>query len=128
MEWQSANWNESINNLVFLDESGINTNETRQYARSEGGARAIDSTLLNTPVSTTMLSTVRLDGEIVCETFAGALNGGKFKDYLRDSLVPKLRRNDIVIMDNLRSHKVSGVKELIAAAGTSVLYLPPLLP
>ena len=117
-----------MNNLVFLDESGVNINETRHYGRAEGGARVHDSAPLNTPTSTTMLSTVRLDGETVYTTMAGSLNGERFKEYLRDSLVPKLRHGDIVIMDNLRSHKVQGVKELIETAGASVLYLPPYSP
>ena len=60
--------------------------------------------------------------------FSGALNGEKFKDYLRDCLVPKLRQGDVVIMDNLRSHKVQGVKELLESAGASALYLPPYSP
>lgn len=118
----------NLNNLVFLDESGVNTDETRHYARAEGGARAHDSIPLNTPTSTTMLSTIRIDGEAVYTTFPGALNGERFKEYLQNTLVPRLRVGDIVVMDNLRSHKVQGVKELIESAGAMVLYLPPYSP
>jgi transposase len=71
---------------------------------------------------------MRLDGETVYTTFAGAVNGEKFKEYLRELLVPTLRPGDIVVMDNLRSHKVSGVAEIIESAGATVLYLPPYSP
>ena len=115
-------------NLVFLDESGVNTDMTRLYARAKGAQRAYDSTPLNTGTSTTILSSIRLDGECVYTTFSGAVNGERFKEYLRESLVASLHPGDIVIMDNLRSHKVDGVADLIKSAGASVLYLPPYSP
>ena len=75
-----------------------------------------------------MLSTVCLNGETISTTFTVALNGERFKGYLRDSLVPKLKDEDIVIMDNLSSHKVERIKELIESAGVSVPHLPPYSP
>lgn len=114
--------------LVFLDESGVNTNMSRLYARAKGGKRANDAIPLNTGVSTTLLSSVRLDGERVYTTFPGAVNGERFKEYLRELLVASLRPGDVVVMDNLRSHKVEGVVELIESVGASVLYLPPYSP
>ncbi len=75
-----------------------------------------------------MLSTIRVDGETVPTFFAGAVNGEKFKAYLQELLAPKLRPGDIVVMDNLRAHKVEGVKEIIETAGATVLYLPPYSP
>jgi len=113
---------------VFLDESGVNTDETRHYGRAEGGKRVHDSTPLNTPASTTILSSIRTSGETVYTTFAGAMNGDRFKEYLRECLTPTLKPGDIVIMDNLRSHKVQGVKELIESVGATVFYLPPYSP
>ena len=114
--------------LLFLDESGVNTNMSRLYARARGGQRANDGIPLNTGASTTILSSVRLSGETVYTTFPGAVNAERFKEYLRELLVKSLRPGDIVIMDNLRSHKVTGVAELIASAGATVLYLPPYSP
>ena len=58
-----------INNLVFLDESGVNTNMTRLYARALGGERAIDSTPLNTPQGTTILSSIRINGQTAYTTY-----------------------------------------------------------
>lgn len=101
---------------------------SRCYARAKGGTRANDAIPLNTGVSTTILSSVRTGGETVYTTFPGAVNGERFKQYLRDLLVQSLRPGDVVIMDNLRSHKVDGVVQLIESAGASVLYLPPYSP
>ena len=117
-----------IGKLVFLDESGVNTNMARLYARAIGGQRVHDGVPLNTGITTTILSSVRLDGDPVYTTFSGAVNGERFKEYLRELLVTSLRQGDIVIMDNLRSHKVDGVAQLIESAGATVLYLPPYSP
>ncbi|MCD7947319.1 MAG: IS630 family transposase [Oscillospiraceae bacterium] len=117
-----------LSKLVFLDESGVNTNMSRLYARAQGGKRANDAVPLNTGVSTTILSSVRINGERVYTTFSGAVNGERFKEYLREFLVDSLHPGDIVIMDNLRSHKVAGVAELVASSGATILYLPPYSP
>jgi hypothetical protein len=120
--WKDAQLDMDINKLVFLDESGVNTDMARLYARAKGGERAHDAIPLNTGVSTTILSSVRLDGECIYTTFPGAVNGERFKEYLRDILVDFLRPGDVVVMDNLRSHKVKGVLELIESSGASLMY------
>ena len=117
-----------VKHLVFLDESGINIDMTRRYGRSKGKQRVVDSTPLNTPKTTTLLSSIRLDGTTVRTAFQGALNKERFLEYLRNVLVPRLREGDVVVMDNLGSHKVSGVAELIRSAGAEPLYLPPYYP
>jgi transposase len=114
--------------LVFLDESGVNTDMTRLYARAEGGARAVDSTPLNTPTNTTIISSIRIDGDCAYTTFSGANNGERFKKYLKNTLVDSLKPGDVVIMDNSKAHKVDGVKALIESVGATVLYLPPYSP
>jgi transposase len=58
----------------------------------------------------------------------GAINGPAFLAYTEQFLVPTLRPGDIVVLDNLSSHKVAGVREAIEAAGATVLYLPPYSP
>ena len=114
--------------LVFLDESGVNTDETRHYGRAEGGGRVHEAVPLNTPKSTAILSSVRLDGETVYTTFPGGTNGERFQEYLRNHLLASLRPGDIVIMNNLRVHKMQGVREIIESAHASVVYLPPYSP
>lgn len=133
MQAKRKRWVEEIaqidaRRLVFLDESGINIDMTRRYGRSKGKQRVVDSTPLNTPKTTTLLSSIRLDGSTVRTAFQGALNKERFLEYLRDILVPRLQKGDIVVMDNLGSHKVTGVAEFIRSAGAELLYLPPYSP
>ncbi|MEG3023437.1 MAG: transposase [Akkermansia sp.] len=84
-------------NLVFLDESGINTDMTSRYGRSKGKVRVVDSVPLNTPQSTTLFSSIRLDGGTVSVAFEGALKKERFLEYLRDHLIPNLRKDDYVV-------------------------------
>jgi len=117
-----------IDKLVFIDESSINTGMTRLYGRSQKGERVIDYTPDVRFERTTILSSVRANGEIVPCTFDGSLNGDIFKEYIAQFLVPTLKEGDVVVMDNLSSHKVKGVIDPIIAAGATVLYLPPYSP
>ena len=100
----------------------------RRYGRGKGGQRVVDHAPLNTPKSTTILSSVRLDGEIAFTIFQGGTTGDKFPTYLKDVLIPTLRPGDIVVMDNLRTHHIQAVSELLHGAGADVLYLPPYSP
>jgi transposase len=113
---------------VFLDESGGNTDMTRRYARSKNGQRANDHAPLNTGKTTTIVSSVRTDGTTVPTFLSGSLNGETFKDYIEQHLAPTLHEGDIVVMDNLRCHKVKGIKQAIEKAGAHVFYLPPYSP
>lgn len=75
-----------------------------------------------------MLAAVTLCGIGACTTFEGGTTGTRFLEFVREHLVPILRSGDIVVMDNLRAHHATGVKEAIRAAGADVLYLPPYSP
>ncbi len=92
------------NNLVFIDESGINTNLTRIYGRAAGGERCNDKVQLNTPQNTTILSSIRYNGETVYTVYQGGTTSDKFADYLKNILAPALHKNDIVVMDNMCTH------------------------
>lgn len=100
----------------------------RRYGRGKGGRRVVDHVPLSTPKSTTILSSVRLDGELAFTTYAGGTTADKFLTYLKEVLIPALRPGDIVVMDNLRTHHIHAVGELLHAAGAAVLYLPPYSP
>ena len=76
----------------------------------------------------TILSSVCLDGTTIPFVFEGALNGDVFRVYVQQLLAPSLKPGDIVIMDNLSSHKVSGIHEAIESVGASILFLPPYSP
>ena len=113
---------------VYLDESGINTNLTRHYARAVHGKRAIDATPINTPVGTTVLSSIRLNGSLVYTTYQGGTTAQRFREYMEKQLIPSLEKDDVVIMDNMRSHHAKIVTELLDDAGISYMYLPPYSP
>ena len=128
-----ADWSEMIkqceaDKLVFLDESGVNTDMSRRYGRAIGGERSVDKAPLNTPTNTTILSSIRLNGETAYTIYSGGTTREKFLDYLRNTLIPTLHEGDIVIMDNMRTHHVKEVRALLQEAGMNLLYLPAYSP
>jgi len=127
-EWQAAQLKMEIDKLVFLDESGTNTGMTRLYGRSLSNERVVDYTPDVRFEQTSILSSIRANGDMVPLVYEGALNGELFKTYVVECLIPTLSKGDIVIMDNLTSHKVAGVVDSIIAAGAKVVYLPPYSP
>ena len=127
-EWKETIKPEMAEHLVFLDESGVNTNLTRLYGRAHSSQRAVDHAPLNTPQTTTVLSSIRLDGEKAFTTYQGGTTGERFVQYLKETLLPTLRPGDIVVMDNMPSHHVKAVREILEAKGMKVLYLPPYSP
>lgn len=78
--------------------------------------------------TTTFLAGLRLHGLSAPLVVDGPINGELFLAYVQQHLVPTLKPGDIVIMDNLSSHKVAGVREAIEAAGARLLFLPPYSP
>ena len=127
-EWAESITPEQLDHLVFLDESGVNTDMTRRYGRARSSKRCVDHAPLNTPQTTTVLSSIRFNGEKAFTTYQGGTTGKRFVAYLKDILLPTLHPGDIVVMDNLRSHHVKEVRELLEAEGMIPLYLPPYSP
>ena len=113
---------------MFLDESGVNTDLTRIYGRAIDGKRCVDSAPINTPQNTTILSSIRLDGQTAYTTYQGGTTKDKFIDYLKDILSPILRNGDIVIMDNMRTHHSKEVKKVLEDLKIKVIFLPAYSP
>lgn len=78
--------------------------------------------------TTTFVAGLRLDGVAAPMLLDGPMHGAAFRAYVDQVLVPELNPGDIVVMDNLPSHKVAGIREAIEAAGARLLYLPPYSP
>ena len=114
--------------LVFLDETWAKTNMTRLYGRAPRGQRLVAAVPHGHWKTSTFIGALREDGLVAPGVFEGAINGRSFLAYVRQVLVPVLRPDDIVVMDNLGSHKVAGVRSAIEAAGAQLLYLPPYSP
>ena len=85
-------------------------------------------TPINTPAGTTVLSSIRLNGSLVYTTYQGGTTAQRFREYMGKQLIPSLEKDDVVIMDNMRSHHAKIVTELLDKAGISYLYLPPYSP
>ena len=117
-----------LERLIFLDESGVSTQMTRLYARCAGGARIHETTPDGRWKILTILGAISTRGMIATMTIEAATDREIFLAYLDEVLCPKLRLGDVVVMDNLSSHKVNGVRERIEAVGATLLYLPPYSP
>lgn len=100
----------------------------RLRGRCPKGQRLVDRTPYGHWRTSTYIAGLRGDGLIAPAVFDGAINGESFLAYVEQVLVPALRPDDTVIMDNLSSHKVAGVRRAIEAAGAKLLYLPPYSP
>jgi transposase len=114
--------------LVFIDETAVSTNMVRLYGRGPRGERVIDEVPQGTWRTITFVAALRHDKMVAPMVFDGAMTGEMFVAYLEHCLVPTLKRNDIVVMDNLRAHKVAGVREAIETAGRTLRYLPQYSP
>lgn len=114
--------------LVFIDEAAAKTNMTRTRGRAPRGQRLVAACPHGHWQTTTMISSVRLDGTCAHAELPGATNQQTFLAYVRETLVPTLRPGDIVIMDNLRLHKHADVKAAIEAVGARLDFLPAYSP
>ena len=126
--WKKHMSEKDIKHLVFLDESRVNINMTRHYARAWKNQRAVDKTPLNTPCNTTVLSSIRLNGACAYTVYQGGTTAERFAEYLKTKLLPTLSKEDIIVMDNMRSHHAKVVKQLLDSSKVTYLYLPPYSP
>lgn len=126
-------WREALNRidakrLLFLDESGVTTEMTRRYGRAFGGERVREANPAGHWKTLTLLGAMSVEGLVAAMTVEAPTDREVFLAYLEQVLCPRLKPGDVVVMDNLSSHKVVGVRELIEAAGAELLYLPPYSP
>ncbi len=113
---------------MFIDETWIKTNMTRAYGRAPRGQRLVAAVPHGHWKTSTVVAALRCEGVTAAGVFDGAINGETFLAFVEQVLVPTLKPGDVVIMDNLGSHKVAGVRETIEAAGASLLFLPAYSP
>ena len=100
----------------------------RSHGRARRGQRLVAAVPHGHWKSSTFIAGLRDHALIATAVFEGAINGELFLTYVEDVLVPELRPDDIVIMDNLGSHKVAGVRAALEKAGAQLLYLPAYSP
>ena len=101
---------------------------TRLRGRARRGERLVDRTPHGHWKTTTLIAALGLEG-VRCSTVVdGAVNGAVFESFVEQVLVPELRAGDVVVMDNLSSHKTAMTRELIESAGAELVFLPPYSP
>lgn len=114
--------------LIFIDETWATTNMARRYGRSPRGQRLVAAVPHGHWKTSTFVAGLRTRGLTAPLVIDGAMNGATFLAYVEQMLAPTLSPGDIVIMDNLASHKVAGVREAIEGRGARLVYLPPYSP
>jgi transposase len=114
--------------LRFVDESGANVTLTRRYGWAPINERCHGSAPRNYDQNLTLVASLSLEGIDAPLVLEGAVNSELFALYTTQILCPTLRPRDLVIMDNLSSHKRPPIREAIAAVGARVLFLPSYSP
>jgi transposase len=114
--------------LVFIDETWASTNMARRHGRCAKGERLRVGVPHGHWKTTTFVGALTLRGFIAPWVLDGPINRDAFETYVAKVLVPELKRGDIVVMDNLSSHKGPRVREMIEATGATLRYLPPYSP
>jgi transposase len=117
-----------LKQLVFIDETSVSTTITRLYGRAPLGERLIQKVPHGNWKTITFVAALRHDRVTAPFVLEGPMNGEMFKAYVEQSLAPTLKRDDIVFMDNVSVHKVSGIEEAIEARGAILFYLPAYSP
>ena len=101
---------------------------TRLMSRALVGERAIGKAPKSHAVNLTVVGAIGLDGVRAMMAYEGGTTREAFLKFVREALVPSLRRGDVVVMDNLRTHYTDGVESSIEAVGARVMYQPPYSP
>lgn len=126
--WRSRQKQLDPDRLVFIDETGTSTNMARLRGRSPRGERLIGKVPHGHWKITTFVAGLRRNTMTAPFVIDRPMNSAIFKAYLEQCLVATLLPGDIVVMDNLSSHKSDQVRDIIEKAGAILLYLPPYSP
>jgi hypothetical protein len=100
-----------VSRFIFLDETGTATNMTRRYGRAPRGQRVADAVPHGHWLTTTFVASLREDRIIAPLVVDGSMRGEIFRAYVEQMLAPALSPGDVVVLDKLAAHKVSGVEE-----------------
>ena len=127
-EWFAGQLDLDPRKLVFIDETGASTNLARKGGRCRRGQRLRVGVPHGHYKTVTLVAALRLRGLTAPKVYDRPINAASFEEWVEKCLVPTLAPGDIVVMDNLSSHKGPRVEELIKAAGAELRYLPPYSP
>jgi transposase len=121
------NWVRRIDpdRLVFLDEAGANIAMGRSHAWVQRGEEYVEARPMNWGDNLTLAGALRRRGWVTLSTKWRAMTKERFIEWVRRRLAPRLRRGDVVLLDNLAAHKALEVRYFIEQRGATVRYLPP---
>ena len=114
--------------LVFTDETGFHLAMTRSHGRAPRGQRVRQRVPRKRGTNVTLIGALALRGWVAALSFSGAVDREAFDAFVTELLVPRLRRADVVLLDNLRVHHASSVEDAVREAKARVLWLPPYSP
>lgn len=127
-DWRFSQEDVDPERLVFLDETGLKTNFTRLRGWAEGGERLIEAVPGGQWQTNTLVQAVALDGTRAAMVLDGPTNGVSFAGFCEWLLAPSLHPGDLVVLDNLSSHKSVAAARAIEAVGARFVFLPPYSP
>lgn len=113
---------------MFLDESGLHLAMARSHVWVKKGTEYVERAPMNWGTNLTLLGAIRLTGWVLLSSMFQTANAERFVHWLRNKLLPRLRRGDVLIMDNLKAHHDARVRPLCEAFGVTLIYLPPYSP
>jgi transposase len=126
--WKRHQGKLDVTRLVFIDETWAKTNMTRTHGRCARGERLLAKVPHGRWRTLTFLAGLRHDGITAPCVLDGPINGRAFLAYVEQLLVPTLKPGDIVIIDNLGSHKGKAVRQALRKVGAKLFFLPPYSP
>jgi transposase len=127
-DWRAGQQGMDPRRLIFIDETWAKTNMTRLRGRAPRGQRLIGSVPHGHWTTSTLIAALGVSGVRCSAVIDGAVNARVFEAFVEQVLVPRLRPGDLVVLDNLSSHKSARTRELIEGAGASLEFLPPYSP
>jgi putative transposase len=129
---RAAYWEEvkaiDLKDLVFLDEMGVLLGLMRTHARALPGERAYDFKPFYRGRKVSVIGAMTVSKVLAVMTLDDSMDAAAFQAYVSELLVPQLWEGAVVVMDNLRAHKVEAIAPLIEAVGAKILYLSPYSP
>lgn len=126
--WSELQAKLDVKRLIFVDETWTKTNMARLYGRAPRGQRVIGRVPHGHWHTNTFLAGLRHDRIVAPLLLEGAIDGAAFLAWVEQFLAPTLQAGDLVVLDNLGSHKVTGVREAIEASGGGMMFLPSYSP
>jgi transposase len=123
-EFQQDRPNMPVKKLIFIDEAGINIGMARTYGRGPIGTRVEGHKPHNTGSNISLVGAIGLSGITTIMMLEGAVDGTAFETFIEKMLAPTLQPGDIVLMDNVKTHKGKKVEEIIRSTGAQLRYLP----